>query len=166
MKASFIVILQPQGVQQYTAHCYRELSGVANYVKGCFIPWHVDCQRLTYSHPQACITDYCNCSEAEKLGLKALRTWAFSDGQQWNAIQPQLGQLNETVLSQVQHSCQQCAQHSTAQPHHGSMYTHTAALLNSVFKGNLASLDTLAEVALQQMLPSGSKAVPSEGAGT
>ena len=31
-----------------------------------------------------------------------LRTWAFSDGQgQWNAIQPQLGVLNETVLSQV-----------------------------------------------------------------
>ena len=42
------------------------------------------------------------CRDAQDLGLKALRTWAFSDGSgQWNAIQPQLGQLNETILSQV-----------------------------------------------------------------
>ena len=46
--------------------------------------------------------DACLCSDAQSLGLKALRTWAFSDGLgQWNAIQPALGQINETVLSQV-----------------------------------------------------------------
>lgn len=40
--------------------------------------------------------------DAQSLGLKALRTWAYSDGPgQWNAIQPQLGQLNDSILSQV-----------------------------------------------------------------
>ena len=43
-----------------------------------------------------------SCRDAQSLGLTALRTWAFSDGaSQWNAIQPQLGLLNETILSQV-----------------------------------------------------------------
>ncbi len=42
------------------------------------------------------------CRDAQSLGLTAMRTWAFSDGaSQWNAIQPQLGLLNETILSQV-----------------------------------------------------------------
>ena len=42
------------------------------------------------------------CRDAQKLGLNALRTWAFSDGsKEWNGIQPKLGELNETVLSQV-----------------------------------------------------------------
>ena len=46
----------------------------------------------------------CSCSDAQSLGLKVLWTWAFSDGLgQWNAIQPELGQINEPVLSQVLH---------------------------------------------------------------
>lgn len=40
--------------------------------------------------------------EAQNLSLKVMRTWAYSDGEnEWNAIQPQLGVLNETILSQV-----------------------------------------------------------------
>ncbi len=46
--------------------------------------------------------------ESEQLGLTVLRTWAFADGPQWNSIQPNLGQLDERVLSQVTHSlCKQ-----------------------------------------------------------
>lgn len=42
------------------------------------------------------------CRDAQNLGLKVMRTWAYSDGEtEWNAIQPQLGVLNETILSQV-----------------------------------------------------------------
>ena len=41
------------------------------------------------------------CRESEQLGLTVLRTWAFADGPQWNSIQPNLGQLDERVLSQV-----------------------------------------------------------------
>ena len=41
------------------------------------------------------------CRESEQLGLTVLRTWAFADGPQWNAIQPSLGQLDERVLSKV-----------------------------------------------------------------
>ncbi|EIE19597.1 glycoside hydrolase [Coccomyxa subellipsoidea C-169] len=37
--------------------------------------------------------------DAKKLGLTVLRTWAFADGSQWNAIQPSLGILDERVLS-------------------------------------------------------------------
>ncbi len=45
------------------------------------------------------------CRDAQSLGLTVLRTWAFSDGAaQWNAIQPQLGVLNETILSQACHT--------------------------------------------------------------
>ena len=39
--------------------------------------------------------------ESEQLGLTVLRTWAFADGPQWNSIQPNLGQLDERVLSEV-----------------------------------------------------------------
>ncbi len=39
--------------------------------------------------------------DAKKLGLTVLRTWAFADGSQWNAIQPSLGILDERVLSGV-----------------------------------------------------------------
>ncbi|CAL5228204.1 g11291 [Coccomyxa viridis] len=39
-------------------------------------------------------------AESEQLGLTVLRTWAFADGPQWNSIQPNLGQLDERVLSQ------------------------------------------------------------------
>lgn len=40
--------------------------------------------------------------DAQNLGLKVMRTWAYSDGEtEWNAFQPQLGVLNETILSQV-----------------------------------------------------------------
>ena len=46
----------------------------------------------------------CN-RNAQSLGLTVLRTWAFSDGAgQWNAIQPELGVLNQTILSQACHS--------------------------------------------------------------
>ncbi|CAL8471249.1 g10791 [Coccomyxa elongata] len=40
--------------------------------------------------------------DASELGLTVLRTWAFADGPQWNAIQPSLGVLDERVLSEVQ----------------------------------------------------------------
>jgi hypothetical protein len=44
----------------------------------------------------------CCASEAQQLGLRVLRTWAYSDGtKEWNGIQPQLGVLNETILSQA-----------------------------------------------------------------
>ena len=43
----------------------------------------------------------CICRESEQLGLTVLRTWAFADGPQWNSIQPNLGQLDERVLSEV-----------------------------------------------------------------
>lgn len=39
--------------------------------------------------------------DATQLGLTVLRTWAFADGAQWNAIQPSLGVLDERVLSEV-----------------------------------------------------------------
>ena len=39
--------------------------------------------------------------QSEQLGLTVLRTWAFADGPQWNSIQPNLGQLDERVLSEV-----------------------------------------------------------------
>lgn len=39
--------------------------------------------------------------DAKNLGLTVLRTWAFADGPQWNAIQPALGILDERVLTQV-----------------------------------------------------------------
>lgn len=39
--------------------------------------------------------------DASELGLTVLRTWAFADGPQWNAIQPSLGVLDERVLSEV-----------------------------------------------------------------
>lgn len=35
-----------------------------------------------------------------------LRTWAFADGSQWNAIQPSLGVLDERVLSEVSPSAE------------------------------------------------------------
>ncbi|BDA46635.1 Mannan endo-1,4-beta-mannosidase 2 [Coccomyxa sp. Obi] len=38
--------------------------------------------------------------DATELGLTVLRTWAFADGPQWNAIQPSLGVLDERVLSE------------------------------------------------------------------
>ncbi|KAK9918089.1 hypothetical protein WJX75_001118 [Coccomyxa subellipsoidea] len=38
--------------------------------------------------------------DATQLGLTVLRTWAFADGAQWNAIQPSLGVLDERVLSE------------------------------------------------------------------
>ncbi|CAL8472233.1 g11775 [Coccomyxa elongata] len=39
--------------------------------------------------------------EAQSLGLKVMRTWAYSDGSsEWNAIQPEYNVLNETILSQ------------------------------------------------------------------
>ncbi|CAL8471250.1 g10792 [Coccomyxa elongata] len=38
--------------------------------------------------------------DAKNLGLTVLRTWAFADGPQWNAIQPALGILDERVLTQ------------------------------------------------------------------
>jgi hypothetical protein len=46
----------------------------------------------------------CTCRDAKRLGLNALRTWAFSDGPaQWNAIQPEWNVLNETILSEVRY---------------------------------------------------------------
>ena len=35
---------------------------------------------------------------AEKMGLKVVRIWAFSDGDTWNALQPSIGHLDERVL--------------------------------------------------------------------
>ena len=38
------------------------------------------------------------------MGLTVLRTWAYSDGDQWNAIQLEMGKLNDTILAQVRSS--------------------------------------------------------------
>ncbi|KAK9817835.1 hypothetical protein WJX72_002895 [[Myrmecia] bisecta] len=35
---------------------------------------------------------------AQQLGLNAVRTWAFNDGQAWNALQPTPGQFEEAVF--------------------------------------------------------------------
>ena len=35
---------------------------------------------------------------AEKMGLKVVRIWAFSDGDTWNALQPSIGRLDERVF--------------------------------------------------------------------
>ena len=35
---------------------------------------------------------------AEKMGLKVVRVWAFSDGDTWNALQPRIGRIDEHVL--------------------------------------------------------------------
>lgn len=57
----------------------------------------------------------CLCRDAQKLGLNALRTWAFSDGaDEWNAIQPHLGELNETILSQASAVLSPCLEVSSA----------------------------------------------------
>eukprot|EP00884_Botryococcus_braunii_P022357 jgi/Botrbrau1/8805/Bobra.0330s0035.1 len=37
---------------------------------------------------------------AQRLGLNALRTWAFADGDVWNALQPQLGVFDERTFTQ------------------------------------------------------------------
>jgi len=38
--------------------------------------------------------------EAKRLKLNVLRVWAFCDGDAWNALQPQLGQIDEHILSE------------------------------------------------------------------
>ena len=35
---------------------------------------------------------------AERMGLKVVRIWAFSDGDGWNSLQPRIGRLDEHVL--------------------------------------------------------------------
>ena len=38
--------------------------------------------------------------KAQELGLTVLRMWAFADGPtEWNALQPELGLLDDRVLS-------------------------------------------------------------------
>ena len=38
--------------------------------------------------------------KAQELGLSVLRMWAFADGAtEWNALQPELGLLDDKVLS-------------------------------------------------------------------
>ena len=39
--------------------------------------------------------------DAQSLGLTVVRTWAFNDGNQWNAMQPSMGVLDERVLREV-----------------------------------------------------------------
>ena len=38
--------------------------------------------------------------KAQELGLSVLRMWAFADGaNEWNALQPELGLLDDKVLT-------------------------------------------------------------------
>lgn len=56
---------------------------------------HQDCQMGPAPEAQVVQTF----QKAQELGLTVLRMWAFADGNEWNALQPELELLDDKVLS-------------------------------------------------------------------